>query len=1148
MSQLARAFGIVLLAAAVAFTVTSSARAEGETSPIDESHDIQIRATGIGESTGDPCISDAACSDGMYCNGEEVCVDGDCRPAAQVPCLPEEVCNETLDACLHDCDNYCDSLTHCVFDGIDNLALGGAVLTFVDSGFEFVGIPPFSLSGFDDEPGSVATHGRDNDASAWLHMTNIGPSGLDGVRQDPLPAGTTQMITGIAGPNFVNSIQGASMEVKMFGDVPGDLISTMHVMNTDGDNMTATVDFSPVGVTLYTAQIMIRGRFVATVSDLPAASVSFPKTDINAVSCSIEPDYHISIELGCVVPISIGGLQPVLGNSIWIIAQDPKQEAGEQTRIDTTFVDTGDIDFTFEYAGPSVESETVCGQRPDNEPCCHEQVSPGCEDYDVCECVCAVVPECCTFQWDTACAAAVDALGCGLRSVASGGFTHVVQQVGFTFVPADITVRAGSTIEWHWESGAHTITSGTPCTADGQFLTEPLSEVNPVVSFVVPSGPTFIPYFCTPHCKSSMVGTITIEQGPTYCKGDCCEANDIPGCDTPSIEGCVCASQPDCCAAGGVGWDSSCVAAVESLGCGTCSPGGAVPHACTDTSTCVFDGILNQGLGGATLALGTAVGNPGDTTLIVSNIGSSGLDGVSQDPLPPDSTSMTTGFACPNFAQSVQGAMARIEMHGDISTSLLSTLTIENVLGETIRASIDLSPVGVTSYTVQIMIGDHMTASASGLSIAELFFLRDDVTEGTCTIDPGAETITLSFSLSWVTPITLPGVGTAEGNVVRIIGRMMTAQELTRQTRIDNFFANTGPVEMTFQYSGPSRPQPPGALPQLPPLACGASTNNFGCCDAQPTPGCLDAAVCQCVCEIQPDCCLIAWDESCVALIDDAAKGFPCGQCDPPGTPCVSDGDCDDGNASTADQCCLGECVHEVLCPIAEAPLPVSIADNSGLLHDLTANRFLIFEAGNAGSMIAIRVIVTDLSSPYGVWNGKTLWVQEPFLASENGSSVGPLPGFDSFSAATLGCDKFYTDWSAFGEVHVFHESVIPMGRYTVQTVHSLCDAAADASYSAALVLGNPIWGDVLEDFSVDPPGPPDGGVSFLEVLGIIKAFQSDATAPGKARADLEPRCVDLLINISDALQAVNAFSGLDYPFPPSADDPCDSVCVIPLP
>ena len=60
--------------------------------------------------------------------------------------------------------------------------------------------------------------------------------------------------------------------------------------------------------------------------------------------------------------------------------------------------------------------------------------------------------------------------------------------------------------------------------------------------------------------------------------------------------------------------------------------------------------------------------------------------------------------------------------------------------------------------------------------------------------------------------------------------------------------------------------------------------------------------------------------------------------------------------------------------------------------------------------------------------------------------------------------------------------------------------------------------------------------------------FVSDPASIRKARADLEPACLDLVINISDVLFALAGFQGLSYPFAPTASDPCDSKCVSPLP
>ena len=146
------------------------------------------------------------------------------------------------------------------------------------------------------------------------------------------------------------------------------------------------------------------------------------------------------------------------------------------------------------------------------------------------------------------CAMLACAVSLGLAGVANAT-THVVNQVGFTFDPAEVVVQPGDTVEWHWQVDIHTVTSGTPCTADGLYFDEGLTSANPTVAYVIPDdGTTSIPYFCRPHCISEMTGTITIQlvDCPNDCSGhgvcesgacicdigwsgeDCSEATPIP--------------------------------------------------------------------------------------------------------------------------------------------------------------------------------------------------------------------------------------------------------------------------------------------------------------------------------------------------------------------------------------------------------------------------------------------------------------------------------------------------------------------------------------------------------------------------------------------------------------------------------------------
>jgi glucose/arabinose dehydrogenase/plastocyanin len=88
--------------------------------------------------------------------------------------------------------------------------------------------------------------------------------------------------------------------------------------------------------------------------------------------------------------------------------------------------------------------------------------------------------------------------------------THIVNQTGTSFVPATITVAPGDKVRWVWSSGIHTVTSGTPCTADGRF-NAPLDGAHPTFEYVIPTGVPQIRYFCTPHCIFGMTGTINIQ-------------------------------------------------------------------------------------------------------------------------------------------------------------------------------------------------------------------------------------------------------------------------------------------------------------------------------------------------------------------------------------------------------------------------------------------------------------------------------------------------------------------------------------------------------------------------------------------------------------------------------------------------------------
>ena len=63
-------------------------------------------------------------------------------------------------------------------------------------------------------------------------------------------------------------------------------------------------------------------------------------------------------------------------------------------------------------------------------------------------------------------------------------------------------------------------------------------------------------------------------------------------------------------------------------------------------------------------------------------------------------------------------------------------------------------------------------------------------------------------------------------------------------------------------------------------MACDASTQLVpdSCCAPTGGPGCPDTAMSECVCAVDPFCCDVQWDETCVGLVDE----YACGTCLPP--------------------------------------------------------------------------------------------------------------------------------------------------------------------------------------------------------------------------------------------------------------------------
>ena len=83
---------------------------------------------------------------------------------------------------------------------------------------------------------------------------------------------------------------------------------------------------------------------------------------------------------------------------------------------------------------------------------------------------------------------------------------HIVEVTDFEFIPENVNISVGDTVEWQWIEGFHTTTSDS--TSGQNVWDAPIDPANPTYRFVI-TAPGIHNYVCTPHLSLGMVGTIT---------------------------------------------------------------------------------------------------------------------------------------------------------------------------------------------------------------------------------------------------------------------------------------------------------------------------------------------------------------------------------------------------------------------------------------------------------------------------------------------------------------------------------------------------------------------------------------------------------------------------------------------------------------
>jgi plastocyanin len=86
-----------------------------------------------------------------------------------------------------------------------------------------------------------------------------------------------------------------------------------------------------------------------------------------------------------------------------------------------------------------------------------------------------------------------------------------------TFNPSTVNISVGDTVRWTWAASGHSVTSGNPCTADGQFCSPNnmncsqcvTSALGFVYEFTFTQAGNFS-YFCCVHCAFGMIGAVNV--------------------------------------------------------------------------------------------------------------------------------------------------------------------------------------------------------------------------------------------------------------------------------------------------------------------------------------------------------------------------------------------------------------------------------------------------------------------------------------------------------------------------------------------------------------------------------------------------------------------------------------------------------------
>ena len=265
-------------------------------------------------------------------------------------------------------------------------------------------------------------------------------------------------------------------------------------------------------------------------------------------------------------------------------------------------------------------------------------------------------------------------------------------------------------------------------------------------------------------------------------------------------------------------------------------------------------------------------------------------------------------------------------------------------------------------------------------------------------------------------------------------------------------------------------------------------------------------------------------------------------------------------------------------CPLSSPPaIQTQFGGAMQVVGAELKNRVIAVTAGDAGELQTIRVTwdaQPNYSGGHSALVGQQKYLMQPFQVCENsGSGLGTVPPNCGPSAgqpqkwywvSQLQCDPvtaWYGDLGDLvnyctisgepcvvdgdcaagtcgvdGAIHIADESIAPSKNQTQRSIYSVqvitegCATDEEANYSPALVVDQPLFGDLVGVNPGDCPlSIPNGSVDLIpDVTSVLDKFSNQFCAPKKTRALLSSYG-SFTIGITDVLTALNAFSGQEW-------------------